>query len=292
MSRRDSAPDSTSIRVAHTPEELAQELNVLRGKNPGAAVGLVPTMGALHEGHARLVRHARADNDIAVASVFVNPLQFTDLGDCDDFRDYPRDEARDVAFLAERGVDLVFAPTVEAMYPDGPPRIWVRTGQMGEVLEGASRPGHFDGVATIVAKLFNLVRPDRAYFGQKDAQQVGIVTRMVADLNLGVEIRPVDIVRAADGLAESSRNQHLSPTEREHALALHQALAELRDHAQAGATPDLGDVREKLAAAPGVDLDYLVIVDPHTFEPNPRGSLALVAARVGTTRLIDNEWLR
>ncbi|AIG64528.1 pantoate--beta-alanine ligase [Corynebacterium atypicum] len=277
-------------QAAHTPEELRAVLSGLCA--PGKTVGLVPTMGALHAGHARLVELARKENDVVVASVFVNLLQFSQLGDCADFRDYPRDEAADVAFLDSRGVDVIFAPTTQAMYPDGVPQIWVRTGRMGEVLEGASRPGHFDGVATVVTKLMSLVRPTRAYFGQKDAQQVAIVHRMVADLNLGVEIRAVPIVRAADGLAESSRNQHLSATDREHALALHRALFRLREQAGRGARPDLAGERARLAAADGIDLDYLVIVDPSTFAEDPDGSLALVAARVGTTRLIDNAVLR
>nr|WP_254868111.1 pantoate--beta-alanine ligase [Corynebacterium sp. Marseille-Q2823] len=176
------------------------ELRAFRAAASGT-VGLVPTMGALHDGHASLLRRAREENDTVVCSVFVNPLQFTDLGDCEDYRAYPRDLDADAALLDSLGVDAVFAPSVEEMYPDGTPRVWVRTGEMGSVLEGASRPGHFDGVATVVSKLFNLVRPDHAYFGQKDAQQVAVIRRLVADLDLPLEIISAPIVRAADGVA-------------------------------------------------------------------------------------------
>ena len=243
------------------------------------ATGLVPTMGALHDGHASLVRRAREDNDTVIVSVFVNPLQFDKLGDCEDYREYPRNLDADAAFLESLGVDAVFAPSPEEMYPNGQ-AIWVRTGHMGEGLEGVTRPGHFDGVATVVTKLFNLVRPDRAYFGQKDAQQVAIIRRMVADLDLPVDIVAVPIVRAADGLAESSRNQRLSPDERPQALQLSQALFALRD----GATLD--EARAMIDR-----LDYLVVVDPLTLnavEPDPRPARALCAAWVGPVRLIDN----
>ena len=242
------------------------------------SVGLVPTMGALHGGHASLVRRAREENDTVVVSVFVNPLQFDKLGDCEDYREYPRNLDADAAFLESLGVDAVFAPSPEEMYPNGH-AIWVRTGRMGEGLEGVTRPGHFDGVATVVTKLFNLVRPDRAYFGQK-AQQVAIIRRMVADLDLPVDIVAVPIVRAADGLAESSRNQRLSPDERPQALQLSQALFALRD----GATLD--EARAMIDK-----LDYLVVVDPLTLnpvEPDQRPALALCAAWVGPVRLIDN----
>ncbi|HKM25463.1 MAG TPA: pantoate--beta-alanine ligase, partial [Corynebacterium sp.] len=164
--------------VARTVAQLRSAVADLQG-----SVGLVPTMGALHEGHGRLVSLAAEENSSVVVSVFVNPLQFTDLGDCDDFRLYPRDLDSDVAFLEKLGVDVVFAPTDEEMYPDGLPQVWVRSGEMGERLEGASRPGHFDGVTTVVAKLFQLIQPDRAYFGEKDAQQLAIIQRMVTDLN-------------------------------------------------------------------------------------------------------------
>ncbi|WP_304323932.1 pantoate--beta-alanine ligase [Corynebacterium frankenforstense] len=266
--------------VTRTPEELHAALAELDG-----TVGLVPTMGALHSGHASLVAKAAEENDHVVVSIFVNPLQFTDLGDCDDYRNYPHDVDKDAAFLSDKGVDVIFAPEPEAMYPQGVPEVWVRTGRMGEVLEGAWRPGHFDGVATVVTKLISLVRPTRAYFGQKDAQQLMIVRRMVADLNLGPEVRAVPIVRAADGLAESSRNQHLSPEARSRALALPRALGAIAEGT------DLETARAELAAAEGVELDYLEVVDPATFTADPEGTLALGAVRVGGTRLIDNRIL-
>lgn len=247
---------------------------------PSGSVGLVPTMGALHDGHGSLIARAREENDTVVVSVFVNPLQFDDP---EDYRNYPRCLEADVELAQRFGADVVFAPELDAMYPGGNPEISVSTGRMGTVLEGASRPGHFDGVATVVAKLFNIVRPDRAYFGQKDAQQLAIVRRMVADLNVEVDIVAADLVRAADGLAESSRNTRLSETERRQALALPRALASLAE----GAPVD--EARATLASAPGVGLDYLVVVDPETFEPTEaRPALALGAVRVGPVRLIDN----
>lgn len=279
------------VTVTHTAAELRDRLS-----GTASTVGLVPTMGALHSGHAALIREARGHNDIVVASVFVNPLQFENLGDCDDFRTYPRQLDRDIAFLEELGVDLVFAPTTAEMYPHGTPLIWVRTGEMGARLEGASRPGHFDGVATVVAKLFHLVRPHRAYFGQKDAQQVAVLRRMVADLNFPVEIVAAPIVRATDGLAESSRNQRLSPQDRRRAPALSRALFTLRRRAAEGAPLEVEQVRDSLRGAAGVTLDHLEIVDPETLSPLAdapldRRALALVAAYVGPVRLIDNMWL-
>ena len=244
------------------------------------SVGLVPTMGALHDGHGSLIARAREENDTVVVSVFVNPLQFTAE---DDYRHYPRTLEADLEVAERYGADVVFAPSLETMYPGGDPEITVSAGAMGRVLEGASRPGHFDGVATVVAKLFHIVRPHRAYFGQKDAQQLAIIRRMVADLNMGVDVIAADLVRAADGLAESSRNTRLSDRERRYALALPQALAALADGAE------LDEIRKRLAAAEGVELDYLVVVDPATFTPTTdRPALALGAVRVGPVRLIDN----
>ncbi|WP_454979487.1 pantoate--beta-alanine ligase [Corynebacterium propinquum] len=257
------------------------------------SIGLVPTMGALHDGHASLVRAARADNDIVVASVFVNPLQFTDLGDCDDYRNYPRDLDADAEFLRGLGVDAVFAPGVEEMYPgfstapDRHPQIWVRTGRMGEILEGASRPGHFDGVATVVAKLFQIIQPDRAYFGRKDAQQLAIIQALVRDLDMPVVIHGLPIVRGDDGVAESSRNLRLSVEERRHATALSQTLFGLRD----GKFASADEAAEHLASCEGVELDYLRIVDPadlREVSAGTRPALALTAAWVGPVRLIDN----
>ncbi|MGV0420661.1 pantoate--beta-alanine ligase [Corynebacterium simulans] len=269
--------------------ETISQLRAFRAEQAaaGRSVGLVPTMGALHAGHGSLVKRARQDNDVVVVSVFVNPLQFSDLGECDDYRNYPRDLEGDAKFLELIGVDAVFAPSVEQMYPSGAPLVWVRTGRMGEVLEGASRPGHFDGVATVVTKLFTIVQPTRAYFGQKDAQQVAVIRRMVADLDLPVEIVAAPIVRAADGLAESSRNQRLSTKERDQALALSRTLFALRD----GAFADVTQAAAALDASEGVKLDYLTVVDPKTLEPvaaAARPALALVAAFVGPVRLIDN----
>lgn len=250
------------------------------------SIGLVPTMGALHSGHASLMKLARQENELLVASIFVNPLQFEALGDCDDYRNYPRDLDADLKLLEECGVDIVFAPSVSEMYPTGIPLVWVRTGAMGEKLEGASRPGHFDGVATVVSKLFNLVRPDRAYFGQKDAQQVAVIRRLVADLDIPVEIRAVPIIRGADGLAESSRNQRLSPEERKNALVLSHVLNKLKAR-----TIDIADARAELAQAAGVKLDHLEVVDPTTLEPLndlSQPALAVAAIYVGPVRLIDN----
>ncbi|HBC7266241.1 pantoate--beta-alanine ligase [Corynebacterium striatum] len=273
------------MQVFTTKKELVE----FRAQQDGQrrSVGLVPTMGALHAGHGSLIKAAREANDVVVVSVFVNPLQFSDLGECDDFRNYPRNVEADAAFVESLGADAVFAPSVEEMYPSGTPLAWVRTGAMGEVLEGASRPGHFDGVATVVSKLFNLVRPTRAYFGQKDAQQVAVLRRMVADLDFPVELVAAPIVRAADGLAESSRNQRLNDAERTQALALSRTLFGLRD----GKFNSAEEASKALDASDGVRVDYLTVVDPQTLKPvdvNARPALALVAAHVGPVRLIDN----
>lgn len=274
------------MRVITTVEEL----RAARAEATGT-VGLVPTMGALHSGHGTLIERARGEVDTLITSVFLNPLQFTDLGDTDDYRNYPRDIEADSTFCEGLGVDIVFAPSVEEMYPGGIPQIWVRTGEMGTVLEGASRPGHFDGVATVVNKLFNLAKPDVAYFGQKDAQQVAVLRRMVRDLNHDVEIRTLPIARASDGLAQSSRNVRLSEAGRSQALALSRSLRTLQEQVDAGAL-DVDAVRAELAASEGVTLDYLVVVDPETLQPTFGPGLALVAATVDGVRLIDNALLR
>lgn len=280
------------MQIARTKKELLSALGSAR--STGSSIGLVPTMGALHSGHASLVARAREDNDVVVASIFVNPLQFEALGDCDDYRNYPRQLNTDVELLTAEGVDIVFAPTVEEMYgPTGLPMLWVRTGQMGEQLEGASRPGHFDGVATVVAKLFNLVRPDRAYFGQKDAQQVAVIRRLVADLDFPLEMCAVPIIRGADGLAESSRNQRLSEQDRSNALVLPQALMTLKERSISGAPLEVENLRELIDAAPGVRLDHLEIVDAATLQPVSTEvltapALAVAAIHVGSVRLIDN----
>lgn len=300
-----SADVSTATpRVVATRADLRATLDAWSAEHPGARRAVVMTMGALHAGHLELVRRARAEvgpHGQVVVTDFVNPLQF---GPGEDFERYPRDVAADVALLAAAGadvaVDVVFAPTVEELYPDlgstggTGPIVRVTSGRIGTVLEGASRPGHFDGVLTVVLKLLHLVRPDVAVFGAKDAQQLLAVRRLVADLDLDVEILAVPTVREADGLARSSRNAYLSPAERDRALALSRALQAGQGAAAAGA--DAGSVlaaaRGILDAAEGVDLDYVVLVDPATVEDLAPGAvgpgLLLVAARVGTTRLIDN----
>ena len=255
----------------------------------GKRVALVPTMGALHDGHVELVRSAFERADVVIASVFVNPMQF---GPHEDLARYPRTPEADTDRLAELGVTAVFMPSVDEMYPEGRSATVVTAGHLGTVLEGRIRPGHFDGVLTVVAKLLSIVQPDVAVFGEKDAQQLFLVRRMARDLNLPVEVLGVETVREPDGLALSSRNRFLQPGERADALALSRALA------AAGAAADRG-VEAMLAAAQGVmqddtgvRLDYLAIVDPRTFTSASDGHhgpvQVLVAARVGTVRLIDN----
>jgi pantoate--beta-alanine ligase len=258
-------------------------------------VVLVPTMGALHDGHRALLKRGRelaGDTGSLVVSVFVNPLQF---GAGTDLDRYPRDLGRDVEICAEEGVAVVFAPLDEQMYPEQP-TITVRPGPVGELLEGSFRPGFFEGVLTVVLKIFNLVQPDLAAFGQKDAQQVFLVRRMVADLNLNVAIESVTTVREPDGLAASSRNSYLSPSDRITALALSRALRAGAEAAKAGPKAVLAAAAAELAKAefadPPLVTDYLELVDPSTFRPvtsDHKGpGLLLVAATVGKTRLIDN----
>jgi pantoate--beta-alanine ligase len=244
--------------------KIVRTIAELQRDRPDGTFGLVPTMGSFHEGHLALFRAAREENDVVVVSLFVNPAQFDQPSD---LSDYPRDETHDAEVAERAGVDVLFAPSVEELYPEGH-ETWVDVERLGSILEGESRPGHFRGVATICMKLFNLVRPQRAYFGQKDAQQTAVVRRMVRDLNVPVEIRVVPTVRDEDGLALSSRNARLSPAERERALALHRALA----------TRDPKQARELLD---GLEVDYVEVVD---FEPR----VLAAAARVGATRLIDN----
>ena len=238
------------------------------------SVGLVPTMGAFHAGHLALFEAARGENDVVVASLFVNPAQF---GAGEDLDRYPRDEERDAKLAEEAGVDVLFAPSAEEMYPEGF-STWVDVGELGEKLEGEFRPGHFRGVATVCLKLFNIVRPDRAYFGQKDAQQAAVIKQLVRDLNLGLEIRVVPTVRDEDGLALSSRNAYLSAEEREAALALPQALWAGRDAFLTGTVPET----EAQRLLHGLDVDYVEVA-----EMNGQKVLA-AAVRVGKTRLIDN----
>ncbi|MGB8652586.1 MAG: pantoate--beta-alanine ligase [Mycobacteriales bacterium] len=255
--------------VCSTRDELAAARKELPGR-----VAVVMTMGALHEGHAQLVRVARAQADSVVVTIFVNPLQF---GAGEDLDRYPRTLEQDLAVLEAEGADLVFTPSPDVVYP-ADPLVRVSAGPMGAGFEGASRPGHFDGVLTVVLKLLHLTAPDVALFGQKDAQQLALIRRMVSDLDVPVTVVGVPTVRETDGLALSSRNRYLSEDERRTALVLSRALA----------TRDVVAGRALLDAEPGVDLDYLERVDSSTFEAAPDGDLIVVAARVGTTRLIDN----
>jgi len=256
----------------------------------GLRVGLVPTMGALHEGHLSLVRTAKQQCDAVIVSIFVNPLQF---GPSEDLAKYPRRFERDCELLRKEEVDFVFAPSVEEMYPDKAVT-YVTVEGLSEKLCGRSRPGHFRGVTTVVSKLFHIVEPDLAFFGQKDAAQAAIIRRMVRDLNVPVEIIVCPIVREADGLAMSSRNVYLSPQERKSALTLYRALQEIQKSFEQGERkpPQLIEAGERvLAQEPGVLVDYLEIVDPDTLEPVKeihQTALAAVAAFIGTTRLIDN----
>ncbi len=277
------------MKMIRTVAGLRAEL--LESKRAGRTIGLVPTMGAFHDGHLSLIRRARRDCAVVVVSLFVNPTQFNDAGDLDA---YPRDEARDAALAAEAGVDYLFAPPVEQIYPPGFATT-VSVAGITETLEGAHRGrAHFDGVTTVVAKLFNIVSPDVAYFGQKDAQQAVVIHRMVADLNIPVQIELCPTVREPDGLALSSRNVHLSPAARARATALHRARGAVRDAVSAGER-DAGAARElalaELARAE-IEPDYVELVSAGTMAPLQRidrAALALLAAPVGGTRLIDNE---
>jgi pantoate--beta-alanine ligase len=259
-------------------------------KAGGKRVGLVPTMGALHAGHISLVRAAKARCDFIAASIFVNPTQF---GPKEDYSKYPRTLEADREKLKAEGVDLIFAPAVEEMYPPGA-KTFVNVDEISERLDGRSRPGHFRGVATVVAKLFHILEPDVALFGQKDAAQVAIIRRMVRDLMFPIEIVVAPIVREADGLALSSRNVYLSVHERRQALLLSRALREIESRYRAGerdASKLIEAARSVFAVEPAVRVDYIALVDPETMEDvatASAGTLAAVAAFVGATRLIDN----
>lgn len=252
------------MKVARTRAGLDRALE----KHRGSSIGLVPTMGAFHKGHLSLFRAAREESDVVVVSLFVNPTQFTPG---EDFDRYPRDEQRDAALAEEAGVDILFAPSADEVFPPGF-QTWVDVEVLGRGLEGDARPGHFRGVATVCLKLFNLVRPTRAYFGQKDAQQAAVIRQLVRDLDIRVEIRVCPTIRDADGLALSSRNAYLSADERERALALPRALA----------TRDPERARELLR---DLDIEYVEVAD---FDPK----VLAAAVRVGSTRLIDNVVLR
>ncbi len=256
----------------------------------GRVIGLVPTMGALHEGHTALVKRARQECSRVIASVFVNPKQF---GPQEDYKKYPRDLEKDAEKLAAAGVDALFAPEAADVYPDGF-RTYVNVEGISERLEGRSRPGHFRGVSTVVLKLFEIVQPHFAYFGRKDAQQVRIITEMVYDLNLDAEIVVCPVIREADGLALSSRNAYLTAEERKAATVLHRALAAARDDLVAGVRDALQlqtGMRRILEAEPLAQVDYAEIVSAETFEPVvrvARSCYAVLAVFIGKTRLIDN----
>ncbi len=306
------SPSTPPPRLVTTAREFKDAASLLleraaarrtpAGATEGAvrpSLGLVPTMGALHAGHAALAAAARAGNDVVAATIFVNPLQF---GEQADLERYPRTLEADLELLGANGVDLVFAPAAAEVYPDGTPQVRLQAGELGGKLEGAFRPGHFDGMLTVVAKLLHLGAPEvparyRAYFGQKDAQQLALVRQMVRDLNFPVDIVGVPIVRDADGLALSSRNRFLSPRERAAALVLPRALELLRERAGRNEPLDPDSVLAMIASEPAVALEYLEVVDPLTLEPlafpcaeTPftGTALALIAARVGPVRLIDN----
>ena len=280
------------MRIVETPKEM-QALSRL-WRREGRMVGFVPTMGALHEGHLSLARMARTQNDVFVASIFVNPLQF---GSREDLDKYERPFERDGRLLQETGCDVLFAPSTEAMYgphADGS-RTVVEVGEIGGVLEGAVRPGHFRGVATVVAKLFNVVAPGRAYFGEKDYQQLKVIQQMVRDLFFDVEVVPGPTVREPDGLAMSSRNARLSLEEREASATLYRVLLEGASLAKSGersAKVLVEAMRRLCEAHPIIDLQYVAVVDAETLQPisdlDGRPARALIAASVGGTHLIDN----
>ena len=277
----------TGPLLTSTRAELHEALG--RGAGDAGPVGFVATMGALHDGHAALIRRAReeigADGRLVV-SIFVNPLQF---GPGEDLDRYPRTLEADLQVCRSGGVDTVFAPGVAEVYPDGDPQVTVEPGPLGSILEGEIRPMHFRGVLTVVAKLFGLVRPDVAVFGEKDYQQLVLVRRMVADLCLGIRVVGAETVREADGLARSSRNRYLDPAEREQAAGLSRALRAGRRDAARGPESALGAARAELRRLHGVDLDYLTVTDPWLGPAPATGQgRMLIAARVGSTRLIDN----
>lgn len=262
------------MRIVRTVAGVREAL--MAPREADARIGLVPTMGAYHEGHLTLFRTAAAECDVTVASLFVNPAQF---GPSEDLARYPRDEAGDAAQAEAAGVDLLFAPAASELYPDGF-ETWVEVTKLGMLLEGAVRPGHFRGVATVCLKLFSIVQPAAAYFGRKDAQQVAVLRTMIRDLDLPLELQTIPIVRDPDGLALSSRNAYLSPDERRRALALPGALAAGAEADARGDDP-VAAARAILDATRGIDVDYVAVAD---FD----GPTLAAAVRVGSTRLIDN----
>jgi pantoate--beta-alanine ligase len=274
------------LRILRSRAELREAL-----ADAPRPIGLVPTMGWLHEGHRALIQRARAENRTTVVSIFVNPRQF---GDPADLEKYPRSEARDIAMCTEEGVDLVFAPSVEEVYPPGF-ETTVKVGDVAQMLEGAARPGHFDGVATVVAILFDLVGAERAYFGQKDAQQLLVIRRMALDLALPTEVIAHPTVREPDGLAMSSRNVHLSPEERAAAPVIHRALLaarSLRERGERSAEALRSEMRRVLASEALAQQEYVSVADGTTLEELETltgPALLSMAVRFGSTRLIDNE---
>jgi pantoate--beta-alanine ligase len=276
---------TTAPVVAHTRSELKAAREALSSRD----VAVVMTMGALHDGHAQLIRAARQSHDHVVVTIFLNPLQF---GPKEDLSRYPRTFDADLEICTTAGVDVIFAPTPDVVYPDGDPGVRVSAGPLGEVLEGASRPGHFDGVLTVVGKLLHLTAARSAYFGQKDAQQLLLIRRMVRDIDFPVDVVSVPTVREHDGLAMSSRNMYLTESDRETALCLSRALRAGGEAAAYGPSAIRRAAREVLVEEPLALVDYLVLVHPQSLADVPewyRGeALLAVAARVGTTRLIDN----
>jgi pantoate--beta-alanine ligase len=276
------------MKIITTIPDMQSHAESLR--NEGKRIGFVPTMGFLHEGHLSLMRKARGENDTVVVSIFVNPTQF---GPGEDLDRYPRDSEGDRKKCESVGVDMLFMPGVKEMYPEKP-SAYVTVPGISDILEGAIRPGHFQGVATVVAKLFNIVKPHKAYFGQKDFQQCVVVKRMAAGLNMRVEVAVLPTVREADGLAMSSRNSYLSAEERRSATVLYRALKAGEDLVKSGVR-EPEKVRQKMRAVlsqeKGVEIDYTEIADPESLAPRELMSgrmVLLVAARLGSTRLIDN----
>lgn len=276
--------------------QLVRKIDEIKAAARGAAregksVGLVPTMGYLHEGHISLMKKARAENDFLAVSIFVNPTQF---GPSEDLDSYPRDLERDLRLCEEAGVDIVFAPESSEMYPEGYSTYVTVEGGVTSGLCGKSRPIHFRGVATVVTKLFNIVRPERAYFGQKDAQQVAVIKKMVRDMNQDVQVIACPIVREADGLALSSRNTYLSPSERQDALTLSSSLfgaVGLISSGEKSAAAVRGYIESRFAGIESASIDYIEIVDPDTMEPLSlisNRALIAIAVKIGKTRLIDN----
>jgi pantoate--beta-alanine ligase len=269
------------------------EMKALRMKSFGS-VGFVPTMGYLHDGHLALVKQARAENSIVVASIFVNPTQF---GPTEDFKSYPRDTERDLAMLRKERTDIVFMPSAKEMYPEGSSS-WVEVEKVTDRLEGSYRPGHFKGVATVVAKLFNIVEPTRAYFGQKDAQQALVIKKMVTDLNMNLEVIVAPTVRESDGLAMSSRNVYLNPQERQAATILFKALMlaqDLREKGERNAERIRQEMTSLISQEPLAKIEYVSIADTQTLEELSeidRPALASLSVRFGKTRLIDNMLLK